>query len=265
MLIDGFTIIAQLINFIILVFLLQRFLYQPILKTIRARQTEIEDRWQAAEEKQAAAQSEASFYQHKQQELEQRQQEVMAEAEAKAEQKYQNLVQQARREVDNKQAKWEAAIMQQQEHLFEEFQQKITENIYQIVRHIFQDLANIQLEQQVMTTFIHRLENLDEKQRQSLAESLKSSEEGLIVRSGFELPAESRDRMINVLKQQQIYPDNPVQFTTQPDLICGIEIQASNYKIAWNLQSYLQSLEQHIAHENQPKLNSQASAVNRQS
>lgn len=50
MLIDWFTVIAQVINFLILVFLLHRFLYRPITKTIQARQKEIQRRWQEAEE-----------------------------------------------------------------------------------------------------------------------------------------------------------------------------------------------------------------------
>ena len=38
MLIDWFTVIAQMLNFLILVWLLKRFLYQPILDAIDARE-----------------------------------------------------------------------------------------------------------------------------------------------------------------------------------------------------------------------------------
>ena len=41
MLIDGFTVGAQVLNFLILVWLMKRFLYQPILDAIDAREQRI--------------------------------------------------------------------------------------------------------------------------------------------------------------------------------------------------------------------------------
>lgn len=38
MLIDWFTVIAELVNFLILVWLLKRFLYEPVLKAIDERE-----------------------------------------------------------------------------------------------------------------------------------------------------------------------------------------------------------------------------------
>jgi len=41
MLIDWFTVVAQVVNFLILVWLLKRFLYRPILNAIDAREKRI--------------------------------------------------------------------------------------------------------------------------------------------------------------------------------------------------------------------------------
>ena len=43
MLIDWFTVGAQAVNFLVLVWLLRRFLYRPILKAIDAREKRIAD------------------------------------------------------------------------------------------------------------------------------------------------------------------------------------------------------------------------------
>lgn len=247
MLIDWFTIIAQLINFLILIFLLHRFLYRPILKTIKSRQQEIERRWQEAEEEQEAATAATASYEQKKQKLAQKRQEIMARAQEQGEQEYQNLVKQARQEVEQKQADWEKAMAQQQEQFFENLQQKISEQVYEIARRALQELANVQVEQQAITTFTHRLENLDEQEREFLSNSLNKSDNELLIRSSFELSPESRNQIRDSLHRQQIYQGNNLRFTTTPDLICGIELQASDYKVAWNLQHYLQSLEQHLA------------------
>ncbi len=246
MLIDWFTVIAQLINFLILVFLLHRFLYRPIIKTIRARQEEIDRHWQQAREQQEAAKAEAASYEEKQQQLEQKRQEIMAQAQKEGEREYHNLVQQARQEVEQKQAAWEEAIAQQQGQFFENLQQKVIEQVYEIARRALQELADIQFEQQAIATFIHRLENLDEQERQSLAQSLQKSARGLVIYSSFELPLESREKIVDALHRQQIYQGHNLRFATKPDLICGLELQASDYKIAWNLKSYLHSFKKHF-------------------
>ncbi|MGQ9873571.1 F0F1 ATP synthase subunit B family protein [Leptodesmis sp.] len=62
MLINWFTVFAQVLNFLILVALLQWFLYQPILKVMQKRQTLIAERWQEAERLQAEAQQALATY-----------------------------------------------------------------------------------------------------------------------------------------------------------------------------------------------------------
>ena len=58
MLIDSFTIIAQIINFLILVYLLKRFLFNRVIKIMDDREKQITGRMQDAEVAKEAAQKE---------------------------------------------------------------------------------------------------------------------------------------------------------------------------------------------------------------
>ena len=58
MLIDLFTVIAQIINFLILVYLLKRFLFNRIIKIMDDRENQIIDRMQGAEAAKEEAQKE---------------------------------------------------------------------------------------------------------------------------------------------------------------------------------------------------------------
>ena len=49
MLINWFTVLAQAVNFLLLIYLLKRFLYGPILKAMNAREKRISDRLNDAE------------------------------------------------------------------------------------------------------------------------------------------------------------------------------------------------------------------------
>ena len=69
--IDWFTVVAQAINFLILVWLLKRFLYRPILHAIDERKKGIANQLAEAEAKKAEAQKERDDFQHKNEEFDQ--------------------------------------------------------------------------------------------------------------------------------------------------------------------------------------------------
>ncbi len=50
MLINWFTVLAQIVNFLILVYLLKRFLYGPIIRAMQEREKKIARRLQDAED-----------------------------------------------------------------------------------------------------------------------------------------------------------------------------------------------------------------------
>ncbi len=65
MLIDWFTVIAQVANFLILVWLLKRFLYHPILNAIDAREKRIAKQLSDADAKMTEAQKERDEFNRK--------------------------------------------------------------------------------------------------------------------------------------------------------------------------------------------------------
>ncbi len=60
--IDYFTIIAQIINFLILVFLLRHFLYGPLLRSMDEREQKISTRLKEAEQQMKEAEQETDSY-----------------------------------------------------------------------------------------------------------------------------------------------------------------------------------------------------------
>ncbi len=242
MLINWFTVIAQIINFLILVFLLQRFLYKPIMQTIKKRQKMIDARWEDAEIAQEEAQREADTYPQQQQKLEQQEQAMTAQMLQKVEQEHQQLLIKARREVEGMQKKWREALLQEQTDFIRSLRQQIAEQTNIVVRKALQDLANVDLEQQIIANFTQRLQEIDENQRQIITQSLQDSHQPIIIKSSFEISPESRQQITKAL-QIQVISNHPLEFQTSPDLICGIQVKLAAYVISWNLNDYLQTLE----------------------
>ncbi|MEN4041216.1 MAG: hypothetical protein ROW39_02640, partial [Anaerolineaceae bacterium] len=63
--IDLFTVFAQIVNFLVLILLLKRFLYKPVLKAIAAREERIANTVKEADQAKADAQQQIEAYRQK--------------------------------------------------------------------------------------------------------------------------------------------------------------------------------------------------------
>ena len=237
-----FTVVAQIINFLILAALLQRFLYKPIMQTIKKRQAMIDARWEETEVATEEARREAATYRQQQKELQQQEDELIAQMRKKVDEEHQQNLIKARQEVEEMQAKWKEALLQEQDDFIRSLRQKIAEQTNITIRHALQDLANADLEQQMIYSFCERIQEIDENQTQMIIQSLQNYNQPIIIKSSFEISPESRKQIIKAL-QIKVVSNNPLEFHTSPDLICGIQIKLAGYVISWNLDDYLQTLE----------------------
>ncbi len=98
MLIDWFTVGAQMLNFLILVWLMKRFLYKPILNAIDAREKLIAAELADAEAKKAEAQKERDEFQHKNEEFDQQRAALLKKATDEAKAERQRLLDEARQD-----------------------------------------------------------------------------------------------------------------------------------------------------------------------
>src|SRR5512135_1691282 len=101
---DWFTVIAQIINFLILVALLKRFLYGPIVRAMDRREEEIASRLDAAAKKSVDAEQERERYETLARELAEAREEMRAGAREEAEELREDLLEKAREEVGRSRA-----------------------------------------------------------------------------------------------------------------------------------------------------------------
>jgi F-type H+-transporting ATPase subunit b len=245
-LINWFTVFAQILNFLILVALLRWFLYKPILKVMHRRQALIEERWQASERLQAEAQQALTTYQQQQQELQHQRAEMLAEARAAADQERHHQLAQVRQEITDQRAAWQTDLHQEQEAFLRTLRQQVIHQTTAIARRALTDLANADLERQIVGVFCDRLRQLDPTQHQAIAQALAQTNQPILIRSSFELPPDLRQQVIDEL-QAQFAIAQPIDVATTPNLLCGIDLKLAGQEIVWSLDTYLSTLEQHLS------------------
>lgn len=242
MLIDWFTVIAQVVNFLILVWLLKRFLYRPILDAIDDREQRIATKIASAEAKEQEAQQQRKAYQLKNEAFEQQRNTQINQMHAAVNAEREMLLDAARKQSEVLRERLAQAQRNEQLMLNEELRRRTQKEVLEIARKALCDLAGTTLEQRMTEIFMARLCELSDEQIAGLKSAFSDV---LQIRTAFQLSAQQQadieKQIAAVLGEQK-----SVEFVITADLISGIEISAKRQKIAWSIADYLGTLERRV-------------------
>jgi len=246
--IDWFTVTAQIINFLILVLLLKKFLYGPIIRAMDKREEIIAGRLNDAQQTRLEAQQEIETYRQKNEDLESQRAAMLTEAKAAAEQREKELIETARKEVEDIKARWRQAVAQEKEAFFGNLRSKIAEELSAVARRMFSDLADISMEEHLTEKFIQKINALDPTEQEKLRSALKDALAGVTVAASFEIPQQKREALRETVRRITGRDAQP-EFVVSQDILCGIELRAQGYTLSWNVDEYMGSLEEAFGRE----------------
>ena len=167
MLIDWFTVGAQTLNFLILVWLMKRFLYKPILHAIDEREKRIAAELADADAKKAEAQQERDEFQHKNEEFDQQRAALLSQATDEVQTERQRLLDAARQAADTLRAKRQDALQREQQSLNDEITRRTQHEVFALTRKTLQDLAGVSLEERMCDVFTQHLRSLNDEVKRS--------------------------------------------------------------------------------------------------
>ncbi|MCY0854761.1 F0F1 ATP synthase subunit delta [Cupriavidus sp. D39] len=246
MLIDWFTVGAQALNFVILVWLLKRFLYQPVLDAIDAREGRIARQIADANAKEAGAQAQRDAFQQRSEAFDRERAALMEQATSDAEAERQRLLDAARKAADDLSAKRRDALRSEAVRLDRALGDQARREVFAIARRALADLASGSLEERMADVFVRRLHALDAPVKASLAAVIRMPAAHAVVRSAFALPDAQRAAIQSAL-DEILGASLPVRFDTASELVGGIELVAGGQKVAWSIDHYLSSLEHAVS------------------
>ncbi|MDY0185498.1 MAG: F0F1 ATP synthase subunit delta [Desulfuromonadaceae bacterium] len=244
MLIDNFTVIAQLINFLILVWLLKRFLYKPVLRAIDAREQRLQQQQQQAEQQQQKAQTLKLQLEQEHAELQQQRDTLIEKARNEVKTQKDQELEQARTEIEAQKQRWNAQLQIEQQNLQGHLRDCALTQLRQGVSHALHDLAEVKLETQLLNHFSARLGQLPTTERQELCRINAAANVAPIIKTGFPLD----DSMQNNLRAalDRVLEQHNVSFEQDPDIGCGIELRWEDYRLSWSIDTYLEQMEQKL-------------------
>ncbi len=251
--INWFTVIAQVLNFLLLVWLLKRFLYKPILKAIDEREGKIASQIKDAQAKETTAKKEQAEFSKKNETFDKQKKGLLDKVVDETNKEREKLLEAARNDAAELRSKLEKSLNEMQENLNRDLAQKTQNEVFEIARKTLADLASVSLEEQSAKLFIKRINELKKEEKKQFTDAFKSGSNPVLVKSAFDLPKKQQTEITSAVNEI-LGTETNFQFKTVPELISGIELTSNGYKLAWSISEYLNSLQKSISETRKEEL-----------
>ncbi|MBO3098981.1 F0F1 ATP synthase subunit delta [Gelidibacter pelagius] len=239
--INWFTVIAQIVNFLILVWLLKRFLYKPVLDAIDAREKKIASQLEDAATKKAEAKRDKDLFRQKNEAFDKERVAKMNAVHEQIDSEKQRLLEDVRKESTVLRSKFEQSLKQQEQEIVDRLKKKTKDAVFDIAKKTLSDLADVSLEQQVVTVFIEKIRNLDGASKTKFIDALKDNEGPITIKSVFDLSDSSKQELEKAM-EKITEKQNDFRYELEPELVSGIKIETASYQLSWTIDSYLEAL-----------------------
>ena len=238
--------LIQIVNLFLLVWLLKHFLYRPVLEIIDKRRNQIANSVKDANEKLAsAAEIEADLEKQRKNFDAQRQKrfdeldheiqahraQVMKELELNYKAKRQAMQQ----ELDQSWSNAENSI-----------REMIAKEFVLLSQDVLSEWSNQTPMDQALTLFIKKVTTLPKKKKSELQRVLNQQKTIQILTSET-LNKKQQDLLQRTFQQKfTLSSKTHIQFKRQADLILGLEMRLGDFVLDWNLNTYLQEMEERL-------------------
>ncbi|HHO77092.1 MAG TPA: hypothetical protein ENN05_11805 [Deltaproteobacteria bacterium] len=244
--IDWFVFFAQIVNFLILAYVLKRLLYGRIVKAMDDRQARITSQIEEAQQMKDKARESAEAFEEKNRSLNEMAQDVLNKARDEAGKTRQDLIEKAREEVDLIQQRWYDTLGREKTSFLENLRKRSGTYVFETISRILFDLADQELEQSIVNKFVRLIREAGKESLDLLSHDRALQNTGIVIKSSFEISASQRSMILDELKHYTV-ADVEINFETSPAMVAGIEMLVSGHKYSWSIKDYIASLEERFA------------------
>ena len=243
--IDWLTVAAQIVNFLVLIWLLQRFLYRPITNAMARREARIEERLADAKNRRKEAEDEAESLRNERKELENSRQELIEEARVEADELRQRLEREVRDEVEQKRKTWHEMLEEERADFVRNVQRKAGHKVLEISGRIMTEFTSTGLNDHIAQGFVAKLEGLDTDTRKKMAAAAASADGPALVETAAALDKSSR-RTITRAINAQFETEIEVEYQEDEDVLLGVRLTIGEQTLEWSVARHLKRLNRQL-------------------
>lgn len=235
--IDWVTVAAQIVNFLVLVWLLHRFLYGPVTRAMQRREDTIRDRLAEARRMQDEAAERAGALAAEHDALAAARDRILDAAREEAHALKQRLEREIRDEIEQSRAAWQAELEEHRAAVVAAIRDQAREGFRQVAGDALTSLAGVSLASRMAAVLSDRLAQLSGDDLARLRDAA-AREGGVRISLAAPLDRAARDGLAAAVRAV-LAPDTAVRFEDQPGRQTGIRLSAGGETVQWSIEDYL--------------------------
>jgi F-type H+-transporting ATPase subunit b len=238
--IDWWTFLLQAANFLVLVWLLQHFLYRPVLGIIADRQKRTEAVMAEASAAKAAAEQLRTELEQQRGAIAKERDQALEHSHAAARADAQRLLEKTRADAEKLLAEERQRLARERAEAADALRREATELGLTIARRLLAETAAPGLEAPFIQRLVMRIRSLSEAERRELAGQLANGAAVQLVTAGLlEPPARE---VVRSQLQALLGTDTVIEFAEDAALIAGAELRFPNAILRHSWQSSLEDI-----------------------
>lgn len=242
------TFLLEIINFLVLVWILKRFLYRPVLAVLEKRREGIEQTLNEANQHHTQAIELEHQYKkrledwalEKQKLKDIMQQEILSERTQRLDQ--------LKSELTSERKKTEIIAQQHLEESLKHYQQKAHEQGARFASQLLHTVASKEIESRLFDLFIKTFDTVDKERQMTLVNACETSSGSITVTSAYTLSKSQQQQLEQKLNTICEHSVN-IEYIQDPKLLAGLRIMIGASVLSINLQDELSGFAE-LIHEN---------------
>lgn len=232
------TFFLEIINFLVLVWLIKRFFYKPVREIIEKRRSAIDEQIASAKTLESDAERMRTQYENRlsawEKEKQQQQEKLNKEIE---EQKKQQLDLLEKQLVEEKQKN--ASIQHKQTQILKhKIEKQALDQAVHFTAKLLQDLSCQELENKLIELFLKNVDNFSQAEKQILADVYSDENPAILIETAYPLSLVNKDNIqkaIQNLFEQEIH----CSYNESHEVIAGLRVNIGSYVLHANLADEL--------------------------
>jgi F-type H+-transporting ATPase subunit b len=245
---DWTTFVLEIINFLILLWLLKRFLYQPLLSVIKKRQQKIEDGLSHVAKEKEEAENQKRQYEARLTEWEQEKRAALDELGHQIELERSKRLMQLNNEVEQQRLKAQSRDQQQQTQWRAHAESEALQLGGAFAARVLKALSCPELDLHLQQLFIDQLAILPMSEIQRVIDNVGEGRPKIEVISAAELDDKRRQTIRQAVEEKLGVRDCRWQFHQNEDLIAGLSVSIGGWMMHANLRDELRFFAEAASH-----------------
>lgn len=231
---DWFTILVQILNFAVLIFLLNIFLYKPLLKTINKRKDDIKKRIEEGEKELVEIKKLKDEYQKRFNESEQENEILREKMAIELKEIKDSELKNIKEDISNRRKKFGEYLELEEKSLMNNFYEKMDDLVIEYSNVILSSLANSSLEKEILNKFMEKIDEFDDTK----VNEINASKSDIInIISSYKLDKKDELAIKDALVKKG-FEFHDIEFVVDKNLILGVELRVKSYSVSWNIRDF---------------------------